>query len=94
MLNSIAELGSRFPDVLAIGDRANERMEDVLAARVGESAKSGEIRLAAEGVRPLAAHILLVSQGLIHLSRTGAPVARLEDVVAATRDLTSRMRAA
>lgn len=94
MLNSIAELGSRFPEVLAIGDRANERMEEVLAARVAKSASSGEIRLSADGVRPLAAHILLVSQGLIHLSRTGAPVARLEDVVSASRDLASRMRAA
>ncbi|MFG6446080.1 TetR/AcrR family transcriptional regulator [Microbacterium sp. P07] len=94
MLNSIVELGSRFPEVLAIGDRANSRMEDALAARVSESAESGEIRLGAEGVRPLAAHLLLVSQGLIHLSRTGASVMRLEEIVAANRDLASRMRAA
>jgi AcrR family transcriptional regulator len=94
MLNSIAELGSRFPEVLAIGDHANARMEEILAARIAESAGSGEILLAADGVRPLAAHILLVSQGIIHVSRTGASLARLEDVVAATRDLASRMRAA
>ena len=94
MLNSIAELGARFPEVLAIAERTNTRMQDALAARVSESVESGEIRLTSEGVRPLAAHLLLVSQGLIHASKTRVSVSQLEDIVGATRDLTSRLRAA
>ncbi|MFJ2369870.1 TetR/AcrR family transcriptional regulator [Microbacterium sp. NPDC087665] len=94
MLNSIAELGSRFPEVLAIGARSNARMEDLLVARVASSANSGEIRLGTDGIRPLAAHIVLVSQGIIHLSRTGVAVAKLREVVAAARDLTARLRTA
>lgn len=93
MLNSIAELGARFPDVVVVADRSIARMEAVVSARVAESVDSGEIELAREQIEPLGAHIVLVSQGLIQLSRVGVPVERLNGIADTSRRLSALLAA-
>lgn len=76
MLNGIAQLGGRMPEVLDIARRSTERMEEGVAARLRAAAPAAE---EAE-ITALAAHIVLVSQGLIQLSRLNAPAARLQAI--------------
>ncbi|GGF16124.1 TetR/AcrR family transcriptional regulator [Subtercola lobariae] len=80
MLNSVAELGTRFPEVLAISSRAVSRMEDVVTVRVAQGIEDGELSISSAEIEPLGAHIVLVSQGLINLSRIGTPVERLRGI--------------
>jgi TetR/AcrR family transcriptional repressor of nem operon len=93
MLNSVAELASRFPEVVSVGRRTMTAMEDVLSDRVAVAVADHELDLAPEQVRPLGAHILLVSQGLIQLSRIGMPDTHLQSVAALSSRL-SALRAA
>lgn len=78
MINSMAHLGTRMPEVVAIARRATERMESGVAARI-RSAVTGSAADDAE-IEALAAHIVLVSQGLIQLSRLGVPAERLRAI--------------
>ncbi|MEF2977594.1 TetR/AcrR family transcriptional regulator [Subtercola sp. YIM 133946] len=94
MLNSLAELGTRFPDVVAVGSATVTGMERVLARRVEKSVEAGEITLAPDAIEPLGAHIVLVSQGLIQLSRFGVGVERLQSIAATSSRMSALLSAA
>ena len=94
MLNSLAELGSRHPEVVAIGRRTLEAMEQRVGNRVEQGVARGEIDLEPEAIAPLSAHIVLVSQGLIGLSRMGVPRERLHAIAASSSRMAALLRAA
>ncbi|MFJ1454754.1 TetR/AcrR family transcriptional regulator [Nocardia sp. N2S4-5] len=77
MLNSIAQLGNRIPEVIGIGARTTAAMEQGVAERLRRSARRDlpEPDLAAHS-----ANIVVVAQGLIHLSRLGTPRPRLLEI--------------
>ncbi|TAJ49382.1 MAG: TetR/AcrR family transcriptional regulator [Herbiconiux sp.] len=89
MLNSLAELGARFPEVVTIGRSTLTAMEQVVAKRVVQAVDEGEMALTAPEVEPLSAHIVLVSQGLISLSRIGVSADELRGIASTS----SRMSA-
>ncbi|MGW4121763.1 TetR/AcrR family transcriptional regulator [Nocardia sp. NPDC004711] len=76
MINSVAALGSRVPEVAEIGARTTAAMEDAVAERLRGAAPAGDH----DTIPVLSAHIVLVSQGLIQLSRLDAPVHRLHEI--------------
>ncbi|MEV0029667.1 TetR/AcrR family transcriptional regulator [Nocardia sp. NPDC050793] len=78
MLNSIGQLGHRVPEVVAIGDRTTARMETHVAERL--RADIPRKVLDERELAVLSAHIVLVSQGLIQLSRLGTSRQRLREV--------------
>jgi TetR/AcrR family transcriptional repressor of nem operon len=94
MLNSIAELGARFPEVVAVGNRTIASMERIVGDRVGAGVASGELGLAEDDAASLAAHIVLVSQGLISLSRIGVPTERLRAIASTSSRMSSLLGAA
>ena len=94
MLNSLAELGSRFPEVVTVGNRTIAAMETVIGDRVSDKVASGEIDLEKGQVEALSAHIVLVSQGLISLSHIGVPKARLSAIAATSSRMTALLGAA
>lgn len=94
MLNSLAELGSRFPEVVTVGVRTIGEMEAVVGARVAQKVASGEISLAPKQVESLSTHIVLVSQGLISMSRMGVPAEKLRGIAATSSRMTSLLGAA
>lgn len=77
MLNSIAQLGRRIPEVLVIGRRTTAAMErgvaEGLAVRGG--ADLDPATLSAHG-----ASVVVMAQGLIQLSRLGTPTERLREI--------------
>lgn len=89
MLNTLAEEGHRWPDVVALAGRAIREME----ALVGERLASEEVP--AEGRPLLAAEIVLVSQGLIQFSRVEHDTDRLRSIAGSSvAHLTPALRAA
>ncbi|WP_460723705.1 TetR/AcrR family transcriptional regulator [Nocardia heshunensis] len=76
MINSVAALGARIPEVAELGARTTTAMEDGVAERLRLSAREDELA----AVSALSAHVILVSQGLIQLSRLDVPVARLHEI--------------
>lgn len=96
MLNSLTEMCTRYPDVARIGRRSVTLMEDILTARVVRGIEDGDLELDRVEIRPLGAHIVLVSQGLINLSRIGTEVASLHDIaaVSARMSANTKLRAA
>ncbi|MGW4770625.1 TetR/AcrR family transcriptional regulator [Nocardia sp. NPDC004278] len=77
MLNSIAQLGTRMPEVVAISTRCTDAMEDGVAARLRPAVLLGG---AERDLSALSANIVVVAQGLIQLSRLDIPAARLRDI--------------
>ena len=94
MLNSLAELGARFPEVVTIGGRSIADMESILTRRVIRAIEDDETALTQEEAEALGAHIVLVSQGLIQLSRTGTPVARLRAIATTSSRMSALLGAA
>jgi AcrR family transcriptional regulator len=94
MLNSIAELGSRHPEVVDISGRTIRALEEILQARVVQAISDGELALPAEESECLSAHIVLVSQGLIQLSRTGASTDKLHTIARTSSRMSSLLTAA
>lgn len=94
MLNSLAELGSRFPEVVTVGVRTIGEMEAVVGTRVSQKVASGEISLIPQQVESLSTHIVLVSQGLISMSRMGVPADKLRTIAATSSRMTSLLGAA
>jgi len=94
MLNSVADLGARFPAVLEVGARAMTEMDTILAGRVAEAVEAGEIDVEPERFEPLGSHIVIISQGLIQLSRIGIPVSRLRTIAQAASRTSSLLNAA
>ena len=89
MVRSLAELSTRFPEVAAIGLRSTAQMERVLAARIEQARAEGELSVDQERVGPLSAHIVLVSQGLISLSRGVVPASRLHAIAEESSRITA-----
>ncbi|MGK8520181.1 TetR/AcrR family transcriptional regulator [Nocardia asteroides] len=79
MINSIAHLGTRIPEVAAIGSRTTTAMEQGVANRLRPAMRGAgdddEAVLSA-----LSANVVVVAQGLIQLSRLGIPTQRLREI--------------
>ncbi|MFE9320427.1 TetR/AcrR family transcriptional regulator [Nocardia sp. NPDC052278] len=76
MINSIAQLGTRIPEVATISARTTTAMEEGVADRLRTARpEAGPATLSA-----LSAHIIVISQGLIQLSRLGIPTPRLQEI--------------
>ncbi|WP_458688248.1 TetR/AcrR family transcriptional regulator [Nocardia tengchongensis] len=75
MINSVAALSIRIPEVADVGARTTAAMEHGVAERLARTAPEGD-----DSVTALSAHIILVSQGLIQLSRMGTPARRLHQI--------------
>jgi AcrR family transcriptional regulator len=93
MLNSLTDLATRFPEVVSIGRAAMDRMNAAVGRRVRQAAHDGELSLEPGEEDALAAHIVLVSQGLIQLSRIGVEPARLREIAATATRSTARRAA-
>lgn len=93
MLNSISELGARYPAVVVVAERAIAGMDEVLSRRVAQSVEAGEIELEADRIDALGAHIVVLSQGLIQLSRIGASEAKLQSIAQTSQRLSSLLAA-
>ncbi|MGF6886446.1 AcrR family transcriptional regulator [Nocardia sp. GAS34] len=76
MINSVAALGARIPEVAEIGARTTAAMEDAVAEYLRRAAPAADHN----AIPALSAHIILVSQGLIQLSRLDAPARRLHQI--------------
>lgn len=94
MLNSITELGSRHPEVVDIGGRTILSLEAILRRRVLDAIAEGELAIPAEESASLGAHIVLVSQGLIQLSRAGASTQKLHAIARTSSRMSSLLSAA
>ena len=90
MLNSIAELGDRFPEVLAVADAAIDEMESALTARLCETADAHHIALSPADARRAAETTVLASQGIVQLSRLRVPPRRLRELAARSSRLVAR----
>lgn len=80
MINSVAQLATRIPEVAATAARTTAAMESAVAARLRTTAPD----LTEAELSALSANIVLVSQGLIQLSRLNTPRARLADTAEVT----------
>ncbi|MFI6771758.1 TetR/AcrR family transcriptional regulator [Nocardia sp. NPDC050412] len=79
MINSIAQLGTRIPEVAIIGTHTTAAMEEGVADRLRTSLPDSAPADPAI-VSALSAHIIVISQGLIQLSRLGIPTSRLREI--------------
>jgi AcrR family transcriptional regulator len=82
MINSMSLLGPRVPEVAALSVRSTDRMELSLAVRLGELLDRPPAELSATS-----AHLVLVSQGLIQLSRRGVSRERLREIASVSASL-------
>lgn len=80
MINSIAALSGRIPEVAELAARTATAMERGVAERLCRSAPVG----ADLEVSTLSAHIIVASQGLILWSRMGVPTSRLYEIAEIT----------
>ncbi|GAA5083590.1 TetR/AcrR family transcriptional regulator [Nocardia iowensis] len=80
MLNSIAQLSGRIPEVVSIGARTTTAMEEGVAERLSAAARldNGDIDEAVLSAH--SANVVMVAQGLIQLSRLGIPRQRLREI--------------
>lgn len=80
MLNSIAQLSGRIPEVVSIGARTTTAMEEGVAERFSAAARldNGDIDEAVLSAH--SANVVMVAQGLIQLSRLGIPRQRLREI--------------
>ena len=78
MINSVAQLGGKVPEVVEIARKSTERMEAGVAARIRAATSVPDD----DEIAALSSHVILVSQGLIHSSRLGLPESRLRDMAA------------
>lgn len=89
MLNTLAEVGRDWPEVVEVAQRAIAEMERLVDARLALEGVAGD------GRALLAAEIVLVSQGLIQFSRIEQEPQRLRDIASsALEHLTPALRAA
>ncbi|MFE6861803.1 TetR/AcrR family transcriptional regulator [Nocardia sp. NPDC057668] len=79
MINSVAELATRIPEIRTIGARTTAAMEQIVAERL---CRTGHFTEDAAAVSAHSANIVVVAQGLIQLSRLGLPAQRLHEVAA------------
>ncbi|WP_433193762.1 TetR/AcrR family transcriptional regulator [Nocardia sp. CA-107356] len=76
MINSIAALSGRIPEVAELAARTGAAMERGVAERLSSCAPDG----ASAEVATLSAHIIVTAQGLILWSRMGVPADRLHEI--------------
>ncbi|GAA1457101.1 TetR/AcrR family transcriptional regulator [Williamsia maris] len=84
MLNTLAHMGDRVPAVTTVIGRATQRMETAVAHRLRGP---GFDELPEAEISALSAHVVMVSQGLIQLSRLGTSPPRLAEIAAVSADL-------
>ena len=82
MLNTITEWGGRDAAILEICQRTSRAMEAAVAERISAE----ETDATADTVAILAAQIVLVSQGIISLSRLDEPLDRLSAIADSYRE--------
>ncbi|MFE7745692.1 TetR/AcrR family transcriptional regulator [Nocardia sp. NPDC057455] len=79
MINSIAQLATRIPEVATIGGRTTTEMEQGVADRLRPAMRAAgdddEATLSA-----VSANVVVVAQGLIQLSRLGTSSQRLREI--------------
>ncbi|MRH87715.1 TetR family transcriptional regulator [Nocardia sp. SYP-A9097] len=80
MINSVAHLASRIPEVATIASRTTTAMESGVATRLHPAAHT----VTTAEVSALSANIILVSQGLIQLSRLHTSPTRLTEIAEIT----------
>ncbi|MGW0251343.1 TetR/AcrR family transcriptional regulator [Nocardia goodfellowii] len=80
MINSIAQLGSRIPEVLTIGARTTAAMEDGVAERLRRAARAAGEPVDEQALAAHSATVVVVAQGLIQLSRLGIARDRLSEI--------------
>ncbi|WP_051178431.1 TetR/AcrR family transcriptional regulator [Nocardia concava] len=79
MINSIAQLATRIPEVATIGARTTAAMENGVAERLRKPmATAGPIDETL--LSTLSANIIMTTQGLIQLSRMGVAPSRLSEI--------------
>ncbi|MEU6580181.1 TetR/AcrR family transcriptional regulator [Nocardia sp. NPDC046763] len=79
MINSIAHLGTRIPEVATIGARTTAAMESAVADRLRHTTSTtGPVDEAL--LSTLSANIIMTTQGLIQLSRMGVTPSRLREI--------------
>lgn len=74
MLNTLAEFGRSWPDVVEVSRHATEEMESLVAARLQRDGVRGS------DLSTVAAEVILVSQGLIQRSRVVPDVDALRNI--------------
>ncbi len=80
MINSIAQLGHRVPEVVTTAQQSTKRMEASIAARIGGRDHGDFAGLGEAKISLLSSHVVLVSQGFIQLSRLGTSRERLREL--------------
>ncbi|WP_084528939.1 TetR/AcrR family transcriptional regulator [Nocardia crassostreae] len=78
MINSIAELSARIPEVAILANRCTGAMEYGVAERLRPAARDADVDEST--LAALSANIVVVAQGLIQLSRLDIPAQRLRDI--------------
>ncbi|MFE3984961.1 TetR/AcrR family transcriptional regulator [Nocardia tengchongensis] len=79
MINSIANLGSRIPEVATISARTTATMENAVSERL-RRAMIATGPAEEELLSALSANVIMTTQGLIQLSRMGVAPARLREI--------------
>ncbi|MFI6866436.1 TetR/AcrR family transcriptional regulator [Nocardia sp. NPDC050406] len=80
MINSVAQLGGRIPEVVAMGARTTAAMEEGVAERLRQAARRDDGTVDEALISAHSANIVLVAQGLIQLSRMGIDRDRLLEI--------------
>ena len=79
MINSIAQLAHRIPEVVTIAEASTRQMEVTVAARLASYSHPDSAR-DVDRTSLLATHLVMISQGFIQLSRLGATRERLREL--------------
>lgn len=80
MINSIAQLGGRIPEVITLGAQTTAAMEDSVAERLRRAARAADGTVDEAAVSAHSATIVVMAQGLIQLSRLGIARDRLFEI--------------
>ncbi len=80
MINSIAQLSGRIPEVATIGAKTTAAMEEGVAERLAPAMRLGDGTVDEAVLSAHSANIIVVAQGLIQLSRLGTPRSRLGEI--------------
>ncbi|MFF3225787.1 TetR/AcrR family transcriptional regulator [Nocardia suismassiliense] len=86
MINSIAQLSGRIPEVATIGAKTTAAMEQGVAERLAPAMRLGDGKVDEAALSAHSANIVVVAQGLIQLSRLGTPRARLGEIADVSSD--------
>ncbi|WP_213814458.1 helix-turn-helix domain-containing protein [Glaciihabitans sp. dw_435] len=82
MLNSLSELGIREPEITELCARTTADMETIVAGRLLDGAAGGELTATDDECASLGAQLVLLTQGLIQMSRLGVAETKLVSIAA------------